>query len=82
MADNFEDISQARLIYQDGYRNAYLGEVTEPVVYGVQGVYASIMALELKKGQPSPLPWIISWRQSQAECTALLLVPCQGAKSM
>lgn len=37
MADEFEYISQARLVYKDGYRNAYLGEVAEPVVYGVQG---------------------------------------------
>lgn len=37
MADNFEYISHARLVYKDGFRNAYLGEVPEPVVYGVQG---------------------------------------------
>jgi hypothetical protein len=37
MADDFEYISHARLIYRNGYRNAYLGEVKEPVVYGVQG---------------------------------------------
>jgi len=38
MADDFEYISHTRLVYKDGYRNAYLGEVKEPVVYGVQGV--------------------------------------------
>jgi hypothetical protein len=37
MAEPFEYISHARLNYKDGYRNAYLGEVAEPVVYGVQG---------------------------------------------
>jgi hypothetical protein len=37
MADDFEYISHARLIYRNGYRNAYLGEVAEPVIYGVQG---------------------------------------------
>jgi hypothetical protein len=37
MAEPFEYISQARLVYKDGYRNAYLGEVETPVVYGVQG---------------------------------------------
>jgi hypothetical protein len=37
MADNFEYISHARLVYRNGYRNAYLGEVKEPVIYGVQG---------------------------------------------
>jgi hypothetical protein len=37
MPDDFEYVSHARLEYRDGYRNAYLGEVPEPVVYGVQG---------------------------------------------
>jgi hypothetical protein len=37
MAEPFEYISQARLVYKDGYRNANLGEVETPVVYGVQG---------------------------------------------
>ena len=37
MPDDFEYISRTRLQYRDGYRNAYLGEVPEPVVYGVQG---------------------------------------------
>src|SRR5262245_56630944 len=35
--DDFEYISRARLEYQEGYRHAYLGEVAEPVIYGVQG---------------------------------------------
>ena len=37
MPDDFEYISRARLEYQGGYRYAYLGEVAEPVIYGVQG---------------------------------------------
>jgi len=37
MADDFEYISRTRLEYRDGYRHAYLGDVAEPVVYGVQG---------------------------------------------
>lgn len=37
MPDDFEYISRARLEYHGGYRNAWLGEVPEPVVYGVQG---------------------------------------------
>ncbi|MBI1736513.1 MAG: hypothetical protein HYR51_15190 [Candidatus Rokubacteria bacterium] len=37
MADDFEYVSKARLVYKDGMRHAYLGEVPEPVVYGVQG---------------------------------------------
>ncbi len=37
MADTFTYISKNRLVFKDGMRNAYLGEVPEPVVYGVQG---------------------------------------------
>ena len=37
MPDEFEYISSTRLEYQSGYRHAYLGEVAEPVIYGVQG---------------------------------------------
>jgi hypothetical protein len=37
MAEEFEYVSRARLEYRDGYRRAFLGEVAEPVVYGVQG---------------------------------------------
>ena len=37
MPEPFEYISRSRLEYKDGYRQAYLGEVPEPVVYGVQG---------------------------------------------
>ena len=37
MAEPFEYISQTRLEYRDGFRRAYLGEVPEPVTYGMQG---------------------------------------------
>ena len=37
MAEPFEYISHARLEYHHGYRHAYLGEIPQPVVYGVQG---------------------------------------------
>jgi hypothetical protein len=37
MPDQFEYISRARLEYRDGARHAYLGEVSEPVIYGMQG---------------------------------------------
>jgi hypothetical protein len=37
MAEPFQYISQSRIVYKDGLRNAYLGEVAEPVEYGVQG---------------------------------------------
>lgn len=37
MAEPFSYVSRSRLVYKDGLRNAYLGEVPEPVVYGVQG---------------------------------------------
>ena len=37
MAEQFEYISRSRIEYKDGFRYAYLGDVPEPVVYGVQG---------------------------------------------
>jgi hypothetical protein len=37
MSDQFEYISHARLEFRGGLRHAFLGEVEEPVVYGVQG---------------------------------------------
>src|SRR6185295_8706161 len=37
MAEDFEYVSRTRLVYKNGARHAYLGEVPEPVVYGVQG---------------------------------------------
>jgi hypothetical protein len=50
MADDFEYISRARLVYRDGARNAYLGEVPEPVVYGVQGALRQYYGV--KEGPP------------------------------
>jgi len=32
MADDFEYISKTRLLYKNGARHAYLGDVPEPVV--------------------------------------------------
>lgn len=37
MTDGFTYLSQTHLVFKDGLRNAYLGEVPEPVIYGVQG---------------------------------------------
>lgn len=37
MSEPFEYVSYARLEYHGGRRQAYLGEVAEPVTYGVQG---------------------------------------------
>jgi hypothetical protein len=51
MSDDFEYISHARLEYRNGYRHAYLGEVAELVIYGVQGVLPS--TTEPKKGRRS-----------------------------
>jgi hypothetical protein len=49
MAD-FEYVSRARLEYRDGFRNAYLGDVPEPVVYGVQGALREYYGV--KEGPP------------------------------
>jgi hypothetical protein len=37
MAEDFEYVSHARLEYHEGLRRVFLGDVPEPVVYGVQG---------------------------------------------
>src|SRR5215469_7030289 len=37
MVDDLEYVSKTRLLYKNGARHAYLGDVPEPVVYGVQG---------------------------------------------
>ena len=50
MVNEFEYISRARLGYRDGYRNAYLGEVPEPVIYGVQGALREYYGV--KEGPP------------------------------
>ena len=52
MADEFEYVSRARLEYREGYRNAFLGEVPEPVVYGVQGKLREYYGV--KEGPPIP----------------------------
>ena len=50
MADDFEYISRARLEYRGGFRNAFLGEVSEPVVHGVQGALRQYHGV--KEGPP------------------------------
>lgn len=50
MADPFEYVSRARLEYRGGFRNAYLGEVPEPLVYGVQGALREYYGV--KEGPP------------------------------
>jgi len=50
MSEAFEYISHARLEYRGGFRNAYLGEVQEPVVYGVQGALRTYYGA--KEGAP------------------------------
>ena len=52
MPEPFEYISRSRLDYKDGYRQAYLGEVPEPVVYGVQGALREYYGA--KEGPPIP----------------------------
>lgn len=54
MADEFVYISRVRLEMKDRLRHAYLGEVTEPVVYGVQG------SLKAYYGVPPEAPTIAS----------------------
>ena len=50
MPDDFEYVSRTRLEFRDGYRHAFLGDVPEPVVYGVQGKLREYYAV--KEGPP------------------------------
>lgn len=50
MSDSFEYISRNRLVLKEGMRHATLGDVPEPVVYGVQG------ALKEYYGAPADAP--------------------------
>jgi hypothetical protein len=50
MTNEFEYVSRSRLQYRDGYRNAYLGDVPEPVIYGVQGALREYYGV--KEGPP------------------------------
>jgi len=50
MVEDFEYISHTRLVYHEGYRYAYLGEVIQPVIYGVQGALRTYYGT--KEGPP------------------------------
>ena len=50
MVEDFEYISHTRLVYHGGYRYAYLGEVIQPVIYGVQGALRTYYGA--KEGPP------------------------------
>lgn len=50
MADDVVYMSRARLEYREGYRHAYLGDVPEPVIYGVQGALREYYGV--KEGPP------------------------------
>ena len=60
MADDFEYISRARLEYRDGARNAYLGEVPEPVVYGMQGTLREYYGAKEGPAMASTLDHIVA----------------------
>jgi hypothetical protein len=60
MAEDFEYISRARLEYRDGSRNAYLGEVPEPVVYGVQGALREYYGVKEGPAMASTLDHIVA----------------------
>ena len=52
MSQSFEYVSQARLEYRNGQRHAWLGEVPEPVVYGMQGALREYYGV---KGEVPPM---------------------------
>jgi hypothetical protein len=52
MTELFEYISRTRLEYRDGARHAWLGDVPEPVVYGMQGTLRQYYGV---KGEGPPV---------------------------
>ena len=60
MAEPFEYISRTRLEYRDGARHAYLGEVPEPVVYGMQGSLREYYGVKAGKPVASTLDHIVA----------------------
>ena len=60
MAERFEYISHARLEYRDGYRHAYLGDVPEPVVYGMQGALREYYGVKAGPAMASTLDHIVA----------------------
>jgi hypothetical protein len=60
MADDFEYISRTRLVYRNGLRHAYLGDVPEPVVYGVQGALREYYGAPERPPDASTLDHIVA----------------------
>jgi hypothetical protein len=52
MSEPFEYVSRTRLEYRDGFRRAYLGDVAEPVTYGMQGALRQYYGV---KGEVPPM---------------------------
>ncbi len=74
MAEPFEYISHARLVYKDGYRNAYLGEVPEPVVYGVQGKLREYYGA--KEGPPIASTLDHTRLSAFSRLRSIMILPC------
>ncbi len=60
MAEEFAYVSRTRLEYRHGYRHAYLGEVPQPVVYGVQGALRTYYGAEEGPPVASTLDHIVA----------------------
>ncbi len=60
MAEAFSYTSKNRLTFQKGWRHAYLGEVPQPVVYGVQGALREYYGAGAAPPVPSTLDHIVA----------------------
>lgn len=60
MSQDFEYISRARLEYRDGLRHAWLGEIPEPVVYGVQGALREYYGVKTGPPRAATLDHIVA----------------------
>lgn len=59
-SEPFEYVSRARLEYHGGYRHAWLGEVPQPVVYGMQGALREYHGVKEGRSLPSTLDHIVA----------------------
>ena len=78
MAEDFEYVSHTRLEYHEGLRRAFLGDVPEPVVYGVQGKLREYYGA--KEGPPiaSTLDHIVAAVAGHSRPTHARTISCIG----
>jgi hypothetical protein len=60
MAEKFVYLSKSRLDMRDGFRQARLGDIPEPVIYGAQGKLLEVYGSPDLPPRPSTLDQIVA----------------------